>query len=153
MSHPSFPIAVVIEHSLLQDRWGSEKWEVQGVIPDPGTAPAAGRIIYRDARTTQYLFGGLKLAVTRSELEGYYLNLTAPAPKIFVLWRLRDGVAVPVLATVSYGEGARYLDAGEHVDGVAMPAEVTAWLGPYVEDNYRPEPKRPRKRRAERRQA
>lgn len=147
MSYPAFPIAAVIEHLILDNRWASEKWEVKGVIPDSGTAPTSGRIIHRSAKTTQYLFGGLELAVFRSETENYYLNLTSPAPKVFVMWRLQDDVAVPVLATVSYGEGARYLDSGESVDGVPMPPEIIAWLGAYVEANYRPEPKLPRRRR------
>lgn len=147
MSYPSFPVAAVIEHLILENRWASEKWEVKGIIPDPGTAPATGRVIHRSAKATQYLFGGLELAVSRSEAENYYLNLSSPAPKVFVMWRMQNDVAVPVLATVSYGEGARYLDSGEQVDGVAMPPEIIAWLGAYVEDNYRPEPKLPRKRR------
>lgn len=147
MSYPAFPIAVVIEHLILENRWASEKWEVQGIIPDTGVAPPAGRIIHRSTRATQYLFGGLELALSRSEAENYYLNLTSPSPKVFIMWRLQNEVARPVLATVSYGEGARYLDSGENVDGVPMPPEIIAWLGTYVEDNYRPQPKLPRKRR------
>ena len=44
--------------------------------------------------------------------------------------------------TVSYNEGGRWLDGGHSVDSVATPQEVFAWVGEYVEQNYRPEPKK-----------
>ena len=34
------------------------------------------------------------------------------------------------------------MDGGHSVDSVAMPAEIFAWLGDYVEKNYRPEPEK-----------
>jgi hypothetical protein len=34
------------------------------------------------------------------------------------------------------------MDGGHSVDKVAMPTEVFAWVGEYVEKNYRPEPKK-----------
>jgi hypothetical protein len=49
---------------------------------------------------------------------------------------------LPLDVTASYNEGGRWLDGGNSVDGVAMPAEVYAWVGEYVEQNYRPEPKK-----------
>ena len=55
------------------------------------------------------------------EAEGYYLNLSAPQPFVFVNWHDEDGRAVPKIVTVSYNEAARLMDAGEQVDGVPMP--------------------------------
>jgi hypothetical protein len=43
---------------------------------------------------------------------------------------------------VSYAEAGRWMDAGERVDLVAMPKEMYAWVGGYVERNYKPEPKK-----------
>jgi len=34
------------------------------------------------------------------------------------------------------------MDGGEQVDSVAMPAGVFAWVGEFVEKNYRPEPRK-----------
>ena len=34
------------------------------------------------------------------------------------------------------------MDGGHSVDSVPMPAEIFAWVGEYVERNYRPEPKK-----------
>ena len=42
--------------------------------------------------------------------------------------------------TVSSEEAGRWMDGGHSVDGVAMPADIFAWLGDYVEKNYRPQP-------------
>src|SRR5467141_2475801 len=50
--------------------------------------------------------------------------------------------AGPQFVTVSYDEASRWMDGGEQVDSVAMPAAVFAWVGEFVEKNYRPEPKK-----------
>lgn len=91
----------------------------------------------------QILFPGCEITLRREEAEGYYLNLTSPQPMIFVLWRMRDEVAWPELLTVSYHEGARWIDGGETVDGVPLPPELLPWIAQYVAENYRPEPKKP----------
>ncbi len=55
-------------------------------------------------------------------------------PKVFVLWRMAEAEdaaeprARPLIVTVSYGEAARFLDAGEQVDAVPMPAALLAAL-------------------------
>jgi hypothetical protein len=71
--------------------------------------------------------------------------MTTDEPSVFVLWRMEDGRAVPQFVTVSYAEAARWMDAGESVDRVAMPAEMKPWVSEYVERNYRPEPKKKRR--------
>ena len=64
----------------------------------------------------------------RSEAEGYYLNITAPEPKVFVMWRMAEAGVVPpvrpVVVTVSYNQAARMLDGGEQVDAVPLPADI-----------------------------
>ena len=85
-----------------------------------------------------------------SEGEGYHLNLTAPDPKVFVMWRMAEDAdagdalpgAFPVVVTVSYNEAARFLDGGERVDGTPLPVEMLAWMQPFVDGHYHPEPAR-----------
>ncbi len=136
----SYPLAVIMERALLANRWGTEKWETKGVVPDNLPAGSAEQVIFRDERTTQYLFPGFELKLRRDEAEGYYLNITSPQPKVFVLWRMRDEIARPEFLTVSYNEGTRWADSGENVDGVALPVELLPWIGEFVERHYRPEP-------------
>jgi hypothetical protein len=56
--------------------------------------------------------------------------------------KLENTIAVPHRICVSYNEAARLLDGGESVDTVPMGDEHTSWLEEYVNEHYRPEPKR-----------
>jgi hypothetical protein len=47
----------------------------------------------------------------------------------------------PFQVTVSYNEAARWMDGGERVDKASIDVEFAAWIGAWVEENYRPEPK------------
>jgi hypothetical protein len=139
----SYPLAVIMQRTLLANKWASEQWEAHGVVRDSrGGAP---RVIVESGCLMQMLFPGHRLHLARDEAEGYYLNLTSPEPKVFVLWRPEDGVARPERVTVSYGEGTRWADSGEQVDGVAIPQDLLPWMADFVEAHYRPEP--PRKKR------
>ena len=53
---------------------------------------------------------------------------------------LDEDRGVPAHVTVSSEEGARWLDGGHSVDSVKMPREIFAWVGEWVEKNYRPKP-------------
>jgi hypothetical protein len=78
------------------------------------------------------------------EAEGYYLNVSSGAPSVFVSVRNDEatGDLYPFQATLSYNEAARWMDGGEKVERVVVWPELAAWMGQWVEDNYRPEPKR-----------
>lgn len=138
----TYPVAVIMERSKLASRWLPYRWEARGVVRDIFPAAARGRVMLQDEQSLQVLFPGLELKLTREEAEGYYLNLTSPEPKVFVLWRLRDETARPEFVTVSYNEGTRWADSGESVDGVPLPPELRSWMGEFVEQHYRPEPKK-----------
>jgi hypothetical protein len=53
-----------------------------------------------------------------------------------------DDVARPERVTVSYHEGARWMDSDEHVDGVPLPAELVPWIREFATLHYKPEPKK-----------
>ena len=134
-----FPVAVVVEKLQLANRWLSEKWEAIGVVPAFDAAvDAPPQRIFADAQREQYLVGRFELELFRDEVDNYHLNLTSPAPRVFVMWRLEDDFARPVSLTLSYGEAARFLDAGEQCDGVPMPPEIADWLGDFVNTHYKP---------------
>jgi hypothetical protein len=140
---PSFAIAVAMQRRPTLSRWADCIWELHGVIADPGGAP---RVLREDGAMAQWLHPGFKLVLHKDETEGYYLNVSAPHPKVFVLWRMEDDKALPLAlpldVTVSSDEAGRWLDGGHSVDSVAMPPEIFAWVGEYVENNYRPQPKK-----------
>jgi Protein of unknown function (DUF3305) len=140
-SPQSVRVAVVMERRALANRWQSETWQPVAVVPDEPDA-ATPRVVLEDGGRVQWLHPGFEIVLHRDEAEGYYLNLTAPEPYMFVMWRMDDGQAVPKLVTPSYHEAARLMDGGAQVDGVPLPAEIAAWLAEYVDANYRPEPKK-----------
>jgi hypothetical protein len=54
------------------------------------------------------------------------------------MWRMLDGRAMPLKASVSYAEGTRMFDSGESADGVLMPGEIHNWLADYLRAHYEP---------------
>ena len=140
MSATSYPLAVIMQRRALANRWVSEMWEAKGVLTDGASAGSLERVIVDDGSLTQILFTGYALKLVPDEAEGYYLNITSPQPKVFILWRMHESVARPEFLTVSYNEGTRWADSGENVEGVAMPVELLPWLGDFVEQHYRPQP-------------
>lgn len=146
MIHPLFPLSVVMRRVPVASRWISEKWELGAVVADTEVAAIACEALADQA----WRWRGFRLDLHPSEAEGYYLNLSAPDPRVFVMWRLEewDGVetARPWVTTVSYHEAARMMDAGETVDSLPMPPAVRAWVQPWVDANYKPEPRRKHKR-------
>ena len=140
-----YSVAVIMERVRLVNRWATEKWEAKGIVLDVPQQGNGERVIVDGETATQILFQPMKLKLERAEAEGYYLNITSPQPKLFVLWRMRDEIARPELLTVSYNEGTRWADSGENVDGVALPADLIPWMAEFAAEHYKPEPrKKPR---------
>ena len=146
---PSLRVAVVMEREKAPNRWEDWRHSIVEVVPDDsfGTAP---RTLRDDGKTARVLHPGLELTLYPDEGEGYWLNLTSPAPVWFVMWRTSDedpSRAWPELVTLSYNEAGRLLDAQERVDNVPLQESVRDWLQAYTDAHYRPEPKQ-RKRPA-----
>jgi hypothetical protein len=138
-------LAVIMERTTLDNRWITERWEARGVLCDEAPPGTPHRVIVQHDKFTQLLFPGQRLALHREEGEGYYMNITSPQPKVFVLWRMHEEIARPDLLTVSYHEGARWMDSDENVDGVALPPELLPWIVEFLEQHYRPEPPKPKR--------
>lgn len=139
MEKPSFPVAVVMQRRAARSPWADYVWEPLRVEADPG---GDVRRLDDGAPIELWLHPGFRIVLHRDEGEGYYLNCSAPSPKVFVLWRMEEEHALPVDVTASSEEAGRWLDAGHSVDGVPMNAEIFAWVGAWVEQNYKPQPKK-----------
>lgn len=140
-----WPAAVIMERAALVNRWADAAWGALGVVRDSGDGDATARVILHTGQCTQTLYPGHAIHLHRDEAEGYHYNITSPQPKVFVLWRMEEDVARPKFLTVSYHEGSRWLDSGDHVDGVPLPAELLPWMAEFVALYYRPEVKQPRR--------
>ena len=140
MQKPSFPIAVVMQRRPAKSRWADYVWEPIGALA--GEHGADVRPLVAHEGLAQWLHPGFTLELHRDEVEGYYENVATGKPRVFVLWRMDEERALPLYVTASLAEASRWLDGGHSVDGVPMPVEIHAWVGEYVERNYRPEPKK-----------
>ncbi len=139
-------VAIIMDcTTLANNRWQTEQWEASSVIRDTQSKDIAERVIVRDEKLTRIKFHGHEIRLFRDEAEGYLYNITSPYPKVFVLWRMHDEVARPERVTVSYHEGARWMDSDEKVDGVPLPAELVPWIREFAELHYKPEPKKPKR--------
>ena len=140
-------MAVILEREAVESRWESHRWDLLGVVPDPG---GETRDIVHDEKCLQRLFPGVEVALYRDEAEGYYLNVSSETPSVFVALRIDEasGEPYPFAATLSYNEAARWMDSSERVERVPVWPELVAWMGEWVEANYRPEPKKRRKPRS-----
>ena len=158
--------AVLMRKQNMDNPWVSYRWVPQEVLPDFGqfnsiqSKSITGQFLGRDADGESWLFTGYELDLFPDEAEGYYLNVSATMPAWFVMWRLEEDIeryideqslalakseasfAIPHRICVSYNEAARLLDGGESVDTIPMTEQHAAWLQEYVNDNYRPEPKK-----------
>jgi hypothetical protein len=135
---PKFPIAVVMQRRPAKSQWADVIWEPHGVVP--GHNGGEKKLLVERDGLAQWLHPGFELELHRDEAEGYYLNLTAPDPRVFILWRMEGEEGLPVYVTVSSEEAGRWMDGGHSVDGVKIPREIFAWAGEWVEKNYKPKP-------------
>ena len=103
----SYSLAVIMQRTAINNRWASEQWEAKGVVRDLDAADTPPRVIVEGEGFTQMLFPGHRLYLARDEAEGYYLNVSGPAPSVFVLWRMEGDQALPVDVTVSSEEAGR----------------------------------------------
>jgi hypothetical protein len=135
----TWPVAVSFRKRAVQSKWFDFEWEAASVVFSSATERAMSE--YQLAGETRWTYSGEIIDLHHSEGEGYWLNLNSPAPCVFVMWRMEEGETIPkpVVATVSYNEAGRMLDAGDKVDNVLMPEEMRAALIEYVNAHYTPE--------------
>jgi hypothetical protein len=134
-------LAIVMEQRPVRSRWAEVAWQPVSVL-ESDEVPGPARLLVRQEGYEQWLHPGFALAIHRDEIEGYYLNVSSVSPRVFVMWRMDGERGLPLELTASYEEGARWLDGGALVEALPMPPAVFAWVGGYVERNYRPEPRK-----------
>ncbi|MDB5756937.1 MAG: hypothetical protein JWM30_226 [Burkholderia sp.] len=131
------PIAVLMQRQPAVSRWSEPRWMPMAVQVDRADRQRAP-VLVQHADADACLVSGVSLQLYPDENDGYFENWVAPEPKVFLLWRVEQDWPVLVGASASYGEGTRMLDSGDQADGIAMPADVHAWLGVYLRRHYEP---------------
>lgn len=150
METESLKVAVIMRRTPLNNRWQPHQWKPAEITADELLAGIERRCLRNDEADTRWLFGGFDIKLYRDEAEGYFLTASSPEPCWFVMWRLEevDGaeVAVPKTVTLSYNEAARLMDGGEQVDTLPATPDIVERLNAFVQEHYRPEPKRKRRK-------
>src|SRR5690242_3066271 len=96
-------------------RWADSVWEPWSVLSS-ADGNGAPRQLVDEPGIAQWLHPGFTLILHRDEIEGYYLNVSAPQPRVFVLWRMEGESALPLDVTLSSEEAGRWMDGGNSVD-------------------------------------
>jgi hypothetical protein len=143
-------VGVVMQRTPLSSRWQPFRWQPVEIVRDVGAVSHTPHCLRNDPDDMRWLFNDIHVTLCTTEAEGYFLNISAPAPCWFVMWRLEeiDGqeLAVPKSVTLSYNEAARLMDGGERVDTLPLSADVLDWLTAFTQAHYHPEPKRKHKK-------
>jgi hypothetical protein len=152
MERPTVRLAIVMERVAIESRWQPYRWQAVSALDDTEVSGSAPQTIVRHDDLLQRVYPGMELVLFKDEAEGYYLNLTSPDPRIFVMWRVNEEKleteeeAEPFMLTLSYNEAARWMDAQEKVDGIPILRELLPWLSAFVEEHYKPPVKKQRVR-------
>ncbi len=114
----TWPLWVLLEQTTLISRgWETQRWQVSELSQQPLDAPQAVKLelqLYRDLRSA------------------YRFNLSSIAPKVFIVCQETESGWVPHQITVCQDEAADYLDAGQPVLDIPMPAAIHAWMEAFM---------------------
>jgi hypothetical protein len=148
-ARPTIEVAVVMRRERIASRWQPWRWALADVVPNEpgfGTQP---RLLLENDDEQRWLHPGFTVELFRDDAEGYWLNITTPAPAWFVLWRMEEQASIadepiarPEVVTLSYHDAGRWLDAQETVEQVPAPPDVIEWVREFAEAHYVPEPRK-----------
>jgi hypothetical protein len=146
---PFIDVAVILRKVPTASRWQAWRWELDSVVPQEEAFGSEPRRLYQGEDGERWLHPAFRVELFRDDAEGYYLNLTTPAPCWFVLWRMDEEATIaeepiprPLIVSLSYHDAGRWLDAQETVEQVAAPPHVVEWMRSFASEHYLPEPKK-----------
>jgi Protein of unknown function (DUF3305) len=149
VSRPGIEVAVVMRREYIGNAWQSWRWALADVVPQEPSFGTEPRLLFKDDKEERWLHPGFLVELYRDDAEGYYLNVTTPAPCWFVLWRMEEEATLreepmprPAAVSLSYHDAGRWLDAQETVEQVPAPAHVIEWMRLFAEEHYVIEPRR-----------
>lgn len=145
----SLPVGVVVRRTPGATRWARHAWRASAALP--GAGPADWRELRRDGEAVEFHAATAELTLHRADAEAYAANLESAAPSVWAVfaptgdaarpWRLHQVTASPY-------EAQDALDSGEElVERIPLPAPLAAWIAAFVDDHFKPEPFRKRRRR------
>lgn len=151
-SRPSISVAVTMRKERLHGaaaKWQDWRWMLDCVSEQVDAFGETPRCLLKNDNEERWLHPAFKVELFKDDAEGYYLNLSSPAPCWFVLWRMEEElclsdtlIAVPAAVSLSYHDAGRWLDAQEKVDQVPAPADVAHWCSVFTQEHLVQESKK-----------
>lgn len=151
ITRPHVRVAVLMRREQVEGamaRWQPWRWVLHEVVPHEAGFGTEPRCLRESEEGAVWLYPDWPVTLFTDDAEGYWLNVTAPVPAFFVMWRMtepEDGTAPraePQAVSLSYHDAGRWLDAQETVETFAAPADVVEWAREFALQHYVPEPKR-----------
>ncbi len=146
---PHTDVAVIMRRRRIDNRWQPFSWSLSEVVAQEDSFGSQPRLLRHSDDETLWLHPGFRVELFRDDAEGYYLNVTTPAPCWFVLWRMQEAatgdaepLAQPVAVSLSYHDAGRWLDAQETVEQVPAPPHIVQWMDSFAQAHYVAEPKK-----------
>ena len=151
--YSKFQVTVMMQRQeITNNPWTDASWKALGVMIDSRNDPELKHFerVVADADIEQYLWSGLPLGLYVDECESYYYNLMSDNPLIFVISRANEvlNLPEPFVVTASFDEANAYQESDDQVFSAAMAPDIYRWIEGFVLENYVPEKKYKRKRKA-----
>ena len=138
----SISLGVVLERRPVDHPWTDWSWRPVAVIPGAAAVAAPVELV-RDGDAVRFHVATLTLVLHRKETEGLRVNLSQPQPAVYIVLRgddADDGAEhgpTPHLVTACPYEAEDYEIGGDdRVEAVAMPPEVAALVGHFVDRHH-----------------
>ncbi len=133
----SMALGVVVERREIDNPWQDYVWRPIAVIPNASRGER-WRELQRGDDWVHFLAVTIDLELYRGETEGYLTNLSQDPPQVYVVLRqgeeAEDNDVEPFHITACPFEAMGYHESGDEiVEGVPMPAEMTAWLQQFAD--------------------
>lgn len=150
-ARPHVRVAVLMRREPVQGamaRWQPWRWTLAEVVPHESGFGQVPRCLRQNADGALWLYPDWTVELFTDDAEGYWLNVSAPEPSFFVLWRMtepEDGSeprAEPQAVSLSYHDAGRWLDAQETVETFPAPEDIVSWVRAFAQTHHVPEPRK-----------
>lgn len=132
-------VSVIVQKTPSNHQWIDFSYDMIGVVPSHETTSRQIKLIHQDNGIQKYLVSGLSLQLHVDECESYYHNLMSPKPGCFIVANETDDLdemPVPYLVSLSFDEVHSYLEGGEQIFAVDIPARLYQWVEAYILTHY-----------------
>jgi hypothetical protein len=132
------PVAVLVERRPSTTPWAEWSWQAMDVLETAPELPP-WTVLREAAGRTLFLAGSAEVALYPTDTANYRDNLSAAAPRVWVVLRPAQaphGLTLHAV-TVDGGEAEALADAGQDLmDALPLPGFLAAAMRPFVAEHH-----------------